>query len=84
VIGFSGQTGDYILVEEDLTAVAAEIDRADGLVGVTIQPGQDRSFRAGTAYVNPARVAYLRDPAAPAPAPAPQAPAPGMPRPGAG
>lgn len=69
VIGFSGNSGDYILVEEDLTAVAAEIDRADGLVGLTITPGQDQSFRAGPGYVNPTRVAYLRDPAAPAPAP---------------
>ena len=61
VIGFSGTSGDYIMVEQDITAVAAEIDRADGLVGFTITPGQDQSFRAGEGYVNPERVAYLRD-----------------------
>ena len=63
VIGFSGSPNDYVLVEEDLVAVAAEIDRADGLVGVTITPGQDQAFCPGRGYVNPERVAYLRDPA---------------------
>jgi hypothetical protein len=63
VIGFSGGPADYVLVEEDLAAVAAEIDRADGLVAVTFTPGQDQAFRPGPGYVNPALVAYLRDPA---------------------
>jgi hypothetical protein len=62
LVAFSAQSGDYILVEEALDDVAAALKEADGPVRLTITPAARQRFEPSTTYVNPARVAYLREP----------------------
>ena len=61
LIGFSGLGGDYILVEEEPSAVASLLDNATGLVKLRRIPAPV-SERPIPTWVNPARVAYLMQP----------------------
>lgn len=61
LIAFSGQGGDFIIVEEDPQQVAAVLHEAGGLVELTRIPAPISNHPIAT-WVNPARVAFLMEP----------------------
>jgi hypothetical protein len=60
-ICFSAAPDDYILVEEDPQQVAKELDHRSGLIEFRRLPAESERFEPTTAWVNPARVAFLSD-----------------------
>ncbi|MGN6275317.1 MAG: hypothetical protein ACTHNP_05205 [Solirubrobacterales bacterium] len=65
MIAFSGQRGDWVLVEEDLEDVRRGLSRgsADDLRRFTQIPEQMQNFEPGPVLINPDRVAYVKAPA---------------------
>jgi hypothetical protein len=63
LIAFSAAGGDYILVDEELNEVAQRLSGGDAYVELTIVPSARQRFDPSSAFVNTARVAYIRTPA---------------------
>jgi hypothetical protein len=59
VIAFSGDDEDVILVQEDAEQLAKELDHRSGFIRVTRLPSPRQGFEPMTAWVNPARVAFV-------------------------
>jgi hypothetical protein len=59
VIAFSGHDEDVILVQEDAEQVVKDLDHRTGYFKVTRLPNQRQSFEPMTAWVNPARIAFV-------------------------
>ena len=63
-IAFSGNRGDHIHVEGDLTAAVAAMSpaaRVSGMVRLTQIAGEGHKVQPTTVYVNPERIAYFRE-----------------------
>jgi hypothetical protein len=63
-IAFSGNRGDHIQVEGDLTAVVDAMSpaaRVTGMARLTQIAGEGRTVQPTTVFVNPERIAYLRE-----------------------
>ena len=63
-IAFSGTRGDHIQVEGDLTAAVDAMSpaaRVSGMVRLTQIAGEGHTVEPTTVYVNPERIAYLRE-----------------------
>ena len=63
-IAFSGNRGDHIQVEGDLTAAVAAMSpaaRVSGMARLTQIAGEGHKVQPTTVYVNPERIAYFRE-----------------------
>jgi hypothetical protein len=60
-IAFSGQGGDFIIVEEDPDEVARRLGESHGLVAFQRIPAPISEEPIAT-WINPARVAFLMEP----------------------
>ncbi len=62
LIAFSGNDQDVILVQEDAEQVARELAHRSGFIKLTRLPRPRQDFEPMTAWINPARVAFVTDP----------------------
>ena len=63
-IAFSGNRGDHIHVEGDLTSAVAAMRpaaRVSGMVRLTQIAGEGHKVERTAVYVNPERIAYFRE-----------------------
>jgi hypothetical protein len=63
-IAFSGNRGDHIHVDGDLTSAMAAMRpaaRVSGMVRLTQIAGEGHKVEPTTVYVNPERIAYCRE-----------------------
>jgi hypothetical protein len=62
LVAFSAD-GDYIIVDEPLADVAQRLTEGGPWIRLTLLPKAQQRFAPSPAWVNAARVAYIREPA---------------------